>query len=43
MEDEQWVVLRYPLPKDALRLISLVVNYPNPVYNYYFPKDLVGK
>ena len=43
MEDEQWFLLGAPLPKDALQLGALVVDYMNPADNYYCPENLVDK
>lgn len=43
MEDERWFLLGAPLPKDALQLGVLVVDYMNPADNYYCPESLVDK
>ena len=43
MEDEQWVLLEDALPKYALHLGCLVVDYTNPVDYYYSPKYLLSK
>ena len=43
MEDEQWVLLEDALPRGALQLGVLVVDYTNPAYHYYCPEHLVSK
>lgn len=42
MEDEQYLVLDYPFPKEALQLGTLITDYSNPTADYYFPEHLAG-